>query len=356
MRPLSLALSLAVLAGAQAGAQTASQAEKGKSKIAREVAKRYAVALDHFSNGRYSQAIIEWTEIVRKDPEQGSAEKMIRLAREQIEKRDKEQQQQVFDLAAAGMFHDAFIALQALLERDPNHPTYQTLERRLDRVSEIVVRAPGGSAWTAARRGLQGYIAIEDDLQLAFNGLRYAKELDSADKRFDRLIKLVLAERPSLEEDEITSGMGLIEYKRFQGLNLIYDGRYNQAIRNLQQVLQLLPQDVVSLKRMGSAFFALKKYKEAEAAWTAAIKADPTDRELHDYLARAAERSKIVPAAVEKPAVEVELSSGALQAIEELKQEERQLEAEALEEGGVFETTDEGTSIFRPRSSAETAE
>ncbi|PIP82181.1 MAG: hypothetical protein CO113_07990 [Elusimicrobia bacterium CG_4_9_14_3_um_filter_62_55] len=347
-------LILALLVAFPAAAQQ-EDAAKPQSKFAKEIAQRYQTALEHFTSGRYSQAILEWTEIVRKDPEQASAEKMIRLAREQIDKRDKEQQQQVFDLAAAGRFQDAFIALQVLLERDPNHPLYQTLERRLDRVSEIVVRAPGGTAWKAATRGLQGYIALEDDLQLAFNGLRLARETDLEEKRFQKLIRLILAERPSLEEDEVTSGMNILEYKRFVGLNHIYDGKYNQAIRNFHQVLQLLPNDVVSLKRIGSAFYALKKYKDAEDAWTRAIKTDPTDRELHDFLSRAGERAKEAPAAAPPP-VEVQLSTGAIEAIDALRKAESERARAQAESGGAVEVTPEGSSIFRPRSSSEPVE
>lgn len=335
-------------------AYSQTETTKPQSRYAKEVAKRYETALDHFSNGRYSKAIIEWSEILRKDPEQSSAEKMIRMAREQIDKRDKAQQKEVFDFAAVGEFQNSFIALQVLLDRDPQHPLYQTLERRIDRVSEIIIKAPGGRSWRSASKGLTGYIALEDDLQLAYNGLRYAKEIDPEDERFDKLIKLVLAERPSLVEDEVTSGMKILDYKRFVGLNHIYDGKYNLAIRNFKQVLQLEIGDVVSHKRIGSAYYALKRYKEAEAAWTRAIKISPTDLELHQYMEVAAKRALIMPAD-ELPPEEVVLSTGAMEALAEIKKEE-EAAAKEPEVLSVVEKPEPGVTIFRPRSSIESAE
>ncbi|PCI36126.1 MAG: hypothetical protein COB53_10290 [Elusimicrobia bacterium] len=337
---------LLTLLSLPAQSQTPAASEKPTARYAKEIAKRYEAALDHFTNGRYSQAILEWTEILRKDPEQASAQKMIRLSRDQIDKRDKERQKAVFDLAAAGRFQDSFIAHQILLDRDPQHPVYLTLERRIDRVSEIIIQAPGGRAWRAAAKGLTGYIALEDDLQLAYNGLRYAREIDTKDDRFNKLIKLILAERPSLDEDEVTSGMKILDYKRFVGLNHIYDGKYNLAIRNFHQVLQLEIGDVISHKRMGSAYYALKRYDEAHAAWTRAIKISPTDKELHSYMAAAAEHARNMPKEVIPPA-EVELSTGALEALEVLKKEE---EEEAI---STVERPEPGVTVFRPRSSLE---
>lgn len=282
MRPL---LAAALLAAAlPAAAAEADDAQKVRSA---ELTAHYDTALQLYTKGDYSRAIMEWREVLRKAPDQSTAEKMIQMAREAIDARDRERQDSVYAKAAAGDYQGALVALQPLLQADTLHPAYNVLQTRLDRVSFIVPKASTDTkAWRAAVRGMAGYIAREDDLPLAYDGLRWAKELDPKEPLFNRLIAVLLADNPALAQDAISPGMGVLEYKRFLALNLIYDGKYPQAAGVLEKVVALDPEDVTALKRLGSAYFALNEKAKARELWKRAMALKPDDRQLQEFLSR----------------------------------------------------------------------
>jgi len=282
MKPLALALAVLLFSPAARAGEPATAATQ-KSKAIQE---RYAKALQFYGNGHYSRAILEWAEVLRKDPAQRTAARMIEVAHEMIDTRDKQKQDEVFGYIQAGNYQRALVALQPLLERDPMHPLYTKMQTRIERVVAIVNEAPANRAWRAAATGMIGYAGREDDFQLAYDGLRYAEELAPGEKRFRRLKKLVLEEDPELVQDRVTPGMQLLEYKKFAALNHIYDGKYHVAIRRLEQVLALEPNDVVALKRLGSAYYALDKKTEARSAWMRALELSPTDAQLRKFVLR----------------------------------------------------------------------
>ncbi|MEE8424570.1 MAG: tetratricopeptide repeat protein [Elusimicrobiota bacterium] len=275
------ALAILLLLASPAIAMDRNEADRAR------IAKYYEAALQLYAAGNYSRAITEWQNVLLVDAAQKTAKSMTRQAREKIDKRDKKEQAKIFNQVRRGKYYDAYLTLQVLLERDATHPLYRTLERRLELLTEIIKRAPAGSrAWKRASTGLSGYIARKDDLQLAYNGLRYAKEILPREKRFQKAIDLIIEERPTLARDTITPGMKLLPHKRRVALHHIYDGKYNLAVDNLRQVLQLEPNDLVALKRLGSAYYQLRRFKRARQTWMKALTLDPKDKQLKKYLAR----------------------------------------------------------------------
>lgn len=278
-------LAAAVLAAAlPAAAAEADDAQKVRSA---ELTAHYDAAIQLYTKKEYSRAIMEWREVLRKAPDQSPAEKWIQLAREAIDARDRERQDSVYAKAAAGDYQGALVALQQLLESDALHPAYNVLQTRLDRLTFIVPKASTDTkAWRAAVRGMAGYIAREDDLPLAYDGLRWAKELDPKEPLFNRLIAVLLTDNPALAHDAVSPGMGVLEYKRYLALNLIYDGKYAQAAAVLEKVVALDPEDATALKRLGSAYFALNEKAKAREFWKRAMALKPDDRQLQDFLSR----------------------------------------------------------------------
>lgn len=283
---VAAAVWLSLAAAAWAASPSAKPGEGPTEAQRQDIQRRYEKALKLYTDGGYSQAIAEWTAILELSPAQQTAETMIRQARAKIDARDRKEQDRLFAQARDGRFQKALVELQALLARDATHPLYKTLGERLQRVTEIVATAPGTKPWRKAAIGLSGYVARVDDLTLAYNGLRYARELDPGEKRFARLLELVLAADPTLTKDAIPDGAGILKYKRDLALNRIQDGRYLEAVVLLDQVLALEPSDLTSLKRQGSAYFMLKRYPRAEAAWTRALQIAPNDAQLKKFLSR----------------------------------------------------------------------
>lgn len=274
----------------------AAAAETEGPKDTATIKEHYDKAFRYYQGGGYSQAILEWTEVLKLDPNQSTAQKMLRNARDRIDARDKEKQDKLFTHVAAGRYNKAFIALQALLERDPTHPLYKTLETRLELVVEITEKSvPRGKAWRAALRGMTGYLARKDDLLLAYNGLLYARELDPKEKTFAKLLDLVIAEAPELARRKMPPGIKILDYKREVALHHIYDGKYHEAVNLLKEVIALEAQDVTALKRLGSAYYALGRHAEARDAWVAAFKASPTDPNLKGQIQLVEEKLRAQP-------------------------------------------------------------
>jgi Flp pilus assembly protein TadD len=81
--------------------------------------------------------------------------------------------------------------------------------------------------------------------------------------------------------------MNIIDQYLFGALNHIYEGRYDLAIQQTSIVIGLQPTNVLALKRLGSAYFAIGNKTKARAAWEKALKIAPDDAELKTFLRQA---------------------------------------------------------------------
>ncbi len=248
----------------------------------------YKDALRLYSEGDYRRAVAKWTEILKVDPDQKSAQEMIVKARELIEAATAERHKRIRQRITEGRYNDARLELQALLDQDPNEPVHLETQRRLAQIIDIVgERAGTGKAWRMAALGLSGYLGSPERPHLAFDALRYAKELDPAEPKFSALLDLLLTAHPAFSEERITSGMKLLEYKHFMALHNIYGGNYPGAVTLLEEILALEPNDLTALKRLGTAFYSLKEWDKARSAWRRAQAMAPKDPMLKKFIARA---------------------------------------------------------------------
>ena len=255
----------------------------------------YQEALDYYAKGDLRRAVGKWNEVLKIDPGQKTAQSMILRARRRIEVSTEKRRIQTFALIGTGRYEGARLEIQALLDQDPGHPQIVALQDRLESVIKIAKKIE----YTAkparmAVIGLKGFLIFPQDLRLAYDGLRYAIELDPSDDRFKSFLELVLAQRPELAEDKITPGMKLMAYLQMVAVNDIYDGKYDRAIATLNEILSLEPKDVLALKRLGSAYFSLDQKKRARDSWERALRLQPNDPTLKKFLARL-ERSKDAP-------------------------------------------------------------
>lgn len=69
------------------------------------------------------------------------------------------------------------------------------------------------------------------------------------------------------------------------GLLLIDDGRYDEAISQLNEAIELIP-DPIGYLKLGSAFEARSRLREAREAYREALKLDPTNQQAKENLAR----------------------------------------------------------------------
>ena len=259
-----------------------------KSKNTALIKQYYQDALQSYAAGDYRAAVMKWTAILKEDPDQKSAQSMILEARERINLMTKKRRMRAFGYIAVAQYRKAAGELQILLDQDPGDPQLTTLQNRLQTVMKTAPSlSPKTKASRAAILGLKGYLTLPPDLKLAHDGLRYAVEIAPGEDVYKELLRLLRADYPGLEtEDAVTPGMKLLEYKHQIALHQIYDAKYHLAVLTLNQILALEPDDGLALKRLGSAYYSLKRMDEARAAWTAALKLSPHNKTLEKFLAK----------------------------------------------------------------------
>ncbi|HAM36071.1 MAG TPA: hypothetical protein DEB40_04915 [Elusimicrobia bacterium] len=279
-------LALLLLLAAPAALRGAAAIESDSGKLQ----PLYEKAFNYYRSGDYAQAIQLWNDILRLDPAQKTARQMIGRIRMEIMRKNSRKLSTLFSHVNAGRYHKALLALQSLIEEDPTHSRYQTLQSALEEISAVLPRAPTDTkAWRMAVVGLGGILGPRENPRLAHNGLRYAMELDPNEARFQKLYNCVLARHPELAgTDAVTPGMKFMEYKQLNAINYIYDAKYNLAVDTLNEILTLEPRDLLALKRLGSAYYSLGHRDKARQAWTRALRLAPDDPQLKKFLKKLA--------------------------------------------------------------------
>jgi tetratricopeptide (TPR) repeat protein len=271
----------AVLLAARAAAAPAPDADKSGP-----IQQYYGEALDYYAKQDYRRAVGKWNEVLKADPDQKTAKSMILEARKKIAVLTRRRRERTGELIGEGRYRGALLEIQALLDQDPGDPAVLTLQSRLEQVIKLAPRLePADKPSRMAVLGLQAFLQPPGEPRRAHDALRYACELAPADARYAGFLKLLRAEHPQLEDD-VTPGMKLLEYKQMVALHQIYDAKYFQAVGTLGEVLALEPNDVLALKRLGSAYYSLGRKKQARDAWSRALRLTPQDASLKKFLSK----------------------------------------------------------------------
>lgn len=130
----------------------------------------------------------------------------------------------------------------------------------------------------------------------AVNAAIYADQKYPNDPAIKRMKDLLFKEFPT-EAFEVRAlpEVKLTQQLLQEALELIYGGKYVAAINKCNEVLELEPESVLALTRIGSAYWAMGLEEPARNAWRRALELDPNNEQLSDFLKRKA------PAAVRRP-------------------------------------------------------
>lgn len=259
----------------------------------------YDQAFAFYKAGDYGRAIQTWDDILRLDPEQKTARDMIREVQNNIEAANAKRLAAVQLHVKVGRYRSALAGLETLLENGNRTPFASALQSALQDIVLIVPQAPDKTkGWRLAVLSVNAAVGASPDYRMAFNGLRYAMELEPKDARIKRLLDWFLARHPEFANtDTVTPGMTFLEYKRSVALDHLYGARYHEAIDTLNDVLALEPDDLVALKRLGSAYYSLGLYPKARDAWRRALALSPQDAQLKKYLRKVSSRVSALPGA-----------------------------------------------------------
>src|SRR3989339_467404 len=167
---------------------------------------------------------------------------------------------------------------------DPQNKDYIFMVDRLDVVSKVVAKASKDDKEDdLLRRAVLKY--TEQRPQHALEILRYLLSLDPSNTRVQRLIKAIKdKEGMTQPEPEMAKGMTLVDQKLYQALNYFYEGRYDMAIKESQDVLLLEPNNSLAYKRIGSAFYALGDTEKSVQNWKKSLELDPSDEQLRSFI------------------------------------------------------------------------
>lgn len=248
----------------------------------------YQKAFEHYKSGEYGRAVDAWTEILKLDRYQTSASELIEEARTKITAQNEEREKDVYGRVEKGEYQEAGLKVERLLGDDPTNPRYRNLRSRLSKISKHLPSARGeGRAMQLVRKALAAYLSPDQNFQFAYNALRYARDMDAGSRQIQGILKDFEEENRELARfDKLTPGMSFMEYKQIVALNQIYDGKYHLAVETCNEILALEPGDLVALKRLGSAYFALGVKDKARQSWEKALKLAPQDEQLQRFLAQ----------------------------------------------------------------------
>lgn len=280
MKTYILVTAVLLCGATAAGAQEAAAAAENS-----EIRGYYDKAFGYYVAGDYPKAIEHWSMVLRSDPKQTTARNMIEDARKKMAGSSADLKGALNKLLEKGRYADALLKLEELLATDQTNPYYIKLQGRLRKIAALSPARPSSSkAWSAASEGISAWLGEKEDLPFAYDALRYAAEL-SADKVFGRLIAALEEEAPQLKlNDTKPENSGVLDHKKEMALHQIYDSKFYLAVKELEGVLRLEPNDIMALKRAGSAYLQLKDYRQARRSWQKALQLSPEDAQLKEYL------------------------------------------------------------------------
>jgi cytochrome c-type biogenesis protein CcmH/NrfG len=276
--------------------------EAVKSYDTKALQQYYDSAFKYYLEKDYKKAIEQWNMVLKIDPTQITAKNMIEQAREKLGKSSAEGKSKFYSLVDNGNYKEALLKVEEMLVEDAENPLFLKFQKKLKKITSVITKKPQNTkAWKIAVLGLSHYINENEDLNFAYDALRYSSELSPQDSRFQSLISILEEEEPGLKlNDTKPPNISIIEHKKNIALHYIYDSKFYLAIKELQSVLKLEPEDIVSLKRLGSAYLQLKDYERARDCWEKALKISPEDEQLKEYLQALDKVSQSNPSPKEK--------------------------------------------------------
>jgi tetratricopeptide (TPR) repeat protein len=248
----------------------------------RVIADYYRKAMDLFYKKEYRSAVAMWREVLKMDPLQAQAERLIDMAVQKMSATVQPKTVALRGLVDKGEYAGAQVLALELLTLDSANSEWMALNAKL---SKVVLVAPqivnNDRASKMLRKSVQAYTARKPNPRVAVNGARLAWQLDN---KLEPMRELMESEFPGYAQSEqVLAGMTVIEQKLQSALSDIYDAKYDRAIIECNDVLDLEPGNVTAMKRAGSAYYALGSKKKAIEIWKKASIIAPEDAELQKF-------------------------------------------------------------------------
>ncbi|MDD4004817.1 MAG: hypothetical protein PHW69_06390 [Elusimicrobiaceae bacterium] len=133
------------------------------------------------------------------------------------------------------------------------------------------------------KRAIDKYIT--NDGRASLDAATYARQLWPGDATLGKLSDLIRREFPDVAaKQKILPNMTLVEQRLQEALEFMYEDKNISAITLCQEVLDLDPENVLALTRMGSAYWGMGYDDAARSAWKKALVLDPNNADLKQFI------------------------------------------------------------------------
>lgn len=182
-----------------------------------------------------------------------------------------------------GAYADATAAYKKADELFINNLEVKESLKNISAISAILPEATGATdREDLIRKAVNRYTDKNTDAVLY---ITYARQKWTKDTNVARLYNVIAREFPETASGmRILPDITIIDQLLQDALDFIRTGRYIQAISTLQRVLQLEPNNIPALTRMGSAYWAMEKKDVARKNWERVIELDPNNKEVLQFM------------------------------------------------------------------------
>lgn len=246
----------------------------------------FKIGTECYYQGKYSQAVKYWEAVLDIDPQQTQPPALIENAREQIEKESVPVYEQLKAAIEKGGYIEAQEHNLKLLDLDSSNKEYKQVMKKLKKIVNIFSSVSKNKRVARlVRQSVQAYVLEPVDIDFSFSSVRLARQLDKNNEQIKKFYKMLKAEYPPYAKKHAEiEGVNVLDRILQNSLNYIYQGQYVEAITECNRALKLDPGNLLAMKRLGSAYFALGNKKQAYKIWGKALKLNPSDKELKKFL------------------------------------------------------------------------
>lgn len=238
----------------------------------------YAMAMHYLGgshrvsvNAKFGQTLSE----MRKSGAEEEETEVVDADAEANAERFREVFQNGITLYRRGLYKqsfDKFSQAQSIDPKDMDCPIY------LDRIGLLTPIVPqvisSDKTSELLRRGITYF--IEGDGKSAVKTVAYSLSTEPDNFTISRVLSRI-EEKTGMKADysKPVSGMSTVDQKLFESLIDFRKKDYARVIQVCEEVLILEPQNILAMKRLGSAFFALGEKEKALDVWQKALELQP---------------------------------------------------------------------------------